>query len=286
MAGRVFLLEVEDEDLYNLLKDSGWSYLKQVFTEVHPWSESFRPLERVVWLEMVGVPLHCWNQQTFRRIAELWGDFLALGENAFQMSGVEKMSILISTSQIEKVESIIDIEVGKELFPVRISEISCSEAKLSVDPKKKRNKGNKYGSLKTFPDRVLTETERKKRDRALRRLKKKEKAQWVGFEIEDDSEEAIRDLVKLNENQGAEPPENRVKFSVDGSATSEKAGCGGVLRDAHGVISIMFSGPISHLESDFAELVAILKALELFKTAKWIGRAPPIVESDSKIILN
>ncbi|KAK8648245.1 hypothetical protein V6N13_129005 [Hibiscus sabdariffa] len=69
MAGRVFLLEIEDVDVYNSLKDSGWSYLKEVFTEVHPWSESFRSPERVVWLEMVGVPLHCWNQNTFKRIA-------------------------------------------------------------------------------------------------------------------------------------------------------------------------------------------------------------------------
>ncbi|KAK8571185.1 hypothetical protein V6N13_025740 [Hibiscus sabdariffa] len=61
MAWRMFLIEVEDDDLYNSLKDSG--------------------------------------------------------ENVFQMSGVEKMTILISTSQIEKIESIIDIEVGKELFP-------------------------------------------------------------------------------------------------------------------------------------------------------------------------
>ncbi|KAK8712680.1 hypothetical protein V6N13_147910 [Hibiscus sabdariffa] len=69
MAGRVFLLEVEDNLVYySSLKDSGWSYLKGVFIEVHPWSNSFRILEKVVWLELFGVPIHCWNQQMFRRI--------------------------------------------------------------------------------------------------------------------------------------------------------------------------------------------------------------------------
>ncbi|KAK8644476.1 hypothetical protein V6N13_123782 [Hibiscus sabdariffa] len=82
------------------------------------------------------------------------------------------------------------------------------------------------------------------------------------------------------------PSGDMVKFSVDGAATSDKAGCGGVLRDAHGVISIMFSGPLSPLGSEFAELGAILKALELFRAANWIGRAPLIVESDAKLILN
>ncbi|KAL4348557.1 hypothetical protein GQ457_17G004680 [Hibiscus cannabinus] len=51
-------------------------------------------------------------------------------------------------------------------------------------------------------------------------------------------------------------------------------------------ISIMFYGPLSPLGPDFVELVAILKALEVFKAANWIGRAPLIVESDSKVILN
>ncbi|KAL4346396.1 hypothetical protein GQ457_17G004770 [Hibiscus cannabinus] len=81
-------------------------------------------------------------------------------------------------------------------------------------------------------------------------------------------------------------PGNMVKFSVDGAATSDKAGCGVVLRDAQRIISIMFYGPLSPLGPDFAELVAILKALEVFKAGNWIGRAPLIVESNSKVILN
>ncbi|KAK8658933.1 hypothetical protein V6N13_029152 [Hibiscus sabdariffa] len=74
-----------------------------------------------------------------------------------------------------------------------------------------------------------------------------------------------------------------VKFSVDGAATSDKAGCRGVLQDAHRIISLMFLGHLSPVGPEFAELVAIMKALELFKAAKWIGRASLIVESDSKL---
>ncbi|KAK8617203.1 hypothetical protein V6N13_080121 [Hibiscus sabdariffa] len=42
MASRVFLLEIEDILVYSSLKDSGWSYLKEVFTEVHPLKETNR----------------------------------------------------------------------------------------------------------------------------------------------------------------------------------------------------------------------------------------------------
>ncbi|KAL4347806.1 hypothetical protein GQ457_17G004690 [Hibiscus cannabinus] len=142
MTGRIFLLEIEDRLLHSSLKESGWSYLKEFFIEVQPWSESFRVSERVVWVELFGIPLHCWNHQTFRRIVELWGDLLALGENALQSLGVEKMDMLISTSQLEKIDSIIEIEVGKEIFPVRISEIPSSEGRIAEIFSNEKNKNH------------------------------------------------------------------------------------------------------------------------------------------------
>ncbi|KAK8635318.1 hypothetical protein V6N13_023191 [Hibiscus sabdariffa] len=140
MAGRVFLLEFEDNLVYSSLKDSRWTYLKDVFTEFHPWSDSFRTPEMVVWLEFFGVPLHCWNRQTFRRIAEIHDEFLKLGENYFQSFRVEKMTILISISQIEKIDTIIDVEVGDELFLVRISKIASSREKFAISSKNGKGK--------------------------------------------------------------------------------------------------------------------------------------------------
>ncbi|KAK8617135.1 hypothetical protein V6N13_117102 [Hibiscus sabdariffa] len=110
MAGRVFLLEIEDKKMYNSLKETGWSILLEIFTEVCPWSESFRTPERTVWIKLNGVPPHCWNHQTFKIIAEQWGELIFLGENALQSSGLESMTLVISTKQWEKIESIIDLE--------------------------------------------------------------------------------------------------------------------------------------------------------------------------------
>ncbi|KAK9007435.1 hypothetical protein V6N11_074359 [Hibiscus sabdariffa] len=98
----------------------------------------------------------------------------------------------------------------------------------------KRRKGKRYGSLIGFQDKVLSEQERKKRDRALRRVKKSKNdielseisgrslsdsdltAKWnaavkearktlefgkrVGFQIVGDESEAVRELVLLDWN--------------------------------------------------------------------------------------
>ncbi|KAK8669320.1 hypothetical protein V6N13_106754 [Hibiscus sabdariffa] len=119
-----------------------WSYLLEIFTEVHPWSDSFKIPERVVWVELVGTPLHCWNHHTFKRIAEIWGELIFLGENASQLHGLEKMTMVLSTSHWERIETVFEIEMGENQFPVRISEISPPEENLIVAHKLKKGKPN------------------------------------------------------------------------------------------------------------------------------------------------
>ncbi|KAK8663639.1 hypothetical protein V6N13_083450 [Hibiscus sabdariffa] len=79
--------------------------------------------ERANWIEVAGIPLHCWNPTTSRRIAVTWGSLEALGENMNQVLGCEKISMLISTSQQVKLEDLLKIVVGSEVFVVRVYEI-------------------------------------------------------------------------------------------------------------------------------------------------------------------
>ncbi|KAK8609071.1 hypothetical protein V6N13_025378 [Hibiscus sabdariffa] len=69
----MFVLRIEDEELYLMLEDVHWSYLNEIFQEVVPWSEKISYSERATWLEIRGLPLHCWNCVTLKKIAGLWG---------------------------------------------------------------------------------------------------------------------------------------------------------------------------------------------------------------------
>ncbi|KAL4291642.1 hypothetical protein GQ457_14G009450 [Hibiscus cannabinus] len=112
-----------------------------------------------------------------------------------------------------------------------LSEHEHSEAQIPVKPVKQKGK-KKYGSLRSLQDRVLSEADRKKRDRALRKLKRKGweenaygeideaslsssdlRGRWklmtrdatellnfarkVGFHIEGDTNEAISELARV-----------------------------------------------------------------------------------------
>ncbi|KAH1064658.1 hypothetical protein J1N35_029645 [Gossypium stocksii] len=71
IKGRFFLIEVIDDALMEILKQRDWAYLKEFFINIEPWSENFKVLERAAWIEMDGIPFHCWNYQTFKRVADL-----------------------------------------------------------------------------------------------------------------------------------------------------------------------------------------------------------------------
>ncbi|KAK8675803.1 hypothetical protein V6N13_033866 [Hibiscus sabdariffa] len=110
-------------EFYKMLEDLQWSYLKEIFSSVRPWSEVESSLYRTTWIEITGVPLHCWNGTTFRRLAQLWGDFEAFGENLNCSVDCEKMKVLISTKQDQKIWDVVELEVGNLVYNVRIVEV-------------------------------------------------------------------------------------------------------------------------------------------------------------------
>ncbi|KAL4377715.1 hypothetical protein GQ457_02G032010 [Hibiscus cannabinus] len=97
---------------------------------------------------------------------------------------------------------------------------------------------------------------------------------------------SCRSKIGSAETVWSPPSRGFVKFNVDGSAKSDVAGCLGVMRTRSGVVTTMFVGPLPSFGSDYAEVMAINTAVEIFINANWIGKAGLIVESGSKVELN
>ncbi|KAH1130481.1 hypothetical protein J1N35_001859 [Gossypium stocksii] len=136
IQGRHFLVEIPDEELMDMLRQTDWSYLKEFFINIEPWSEKLKINERVVWIEVAGVPLHCWNYETFKRVAGLWGKLVFVGENLTKVFNFEKIELLISITQSKMVDELISLEVGDVHFPIRVKERRLTEMKdVSVSSK-------------------------------------------------------------------------------------------------------------------------------------------------------
>ncbi|KAK8686606.1 hypothetical protein V6N13_125629 [Hibiscus sabdariffa] len=123
MGGKRFLIEFKDQDLFDYLKEHEWSYLLEVLIEVEPWTKVFHLLERITWIQVEGIPLHCWNQINFNRIVETWGTLLALGKNANQSLDGDKITLLVSTTKRNNLDGVLELEAGRENFLIRVNEL-------------------------------------------------------------------------------------------------------------------------------------------------------------------
>ncbi|KAL4326266.1 hypothetical protein GQ457_11G028620 [Hibiscus cannabinus] len=124
MVGRTFLLELEDKILLRSLQDSKWEQAGNIFCTIQPWEDDFCINDRVAWIKVIGIPLHCWCYRTFKNIAGVWGYLLQVEENEFQSMGAEHVTLTITTSQMERINGEVTLEVGKSGFLVGVLEIT------------------------------------------------------------------------------------------------------------------------------------------------------------------
>lgn len=80
VGGLRYLLECESVDAMNKMLQEGKDDLSNWFEWVKPWHREFESTRpgRLCWLSVRGVPLHFWNEETFRKIAICWGDVMEI----------------------------------------------------------------------------------------------------------------------------------------------------------------------------------------------------------------
>lgn len=90
------------------------------FTKLSPWTlekEQVRP-ERIVWLNISGVPLHVWHGETFHRIASLWGTVIEIEDLTTRRSQTHIGRACVLTDHIENAGSTINLRVKKVMYKV------------------------------------------------------------------------------------------------------------------------------------------------------------------------
>ncbi|KAK5777550.1 hypothetical protein PVK06_045517 [Gossypium arboreum] len=145
--GRHFLVEIPDKERMDLLRQTEWSYLRDFFIKIESWLKKLKINERVTWIEVLEVPLHCWNYETFNRVAGLWGKLVLVGENLTKVHNFKKIELLISLTQLNMVDELVSMEVDDDLFPIRVREGGLVEMKGVSLNSKARWKKNEEDSI-------------------------------------------------------------------------------------------------------------------------------------------
>lgn len=80
-------------------------FFGMLFANIHRWSDSDVKYERGAWVRVFGVPVHAWNIEFFKLCVLGAGRFLHVDECTEAKARLDFARILISTSQLEKVNS-------------------------------------------------------------------------------------------------------------------------------------------------------------------------------------
>ncbi|XVF34829.1 hypothetical protein REPUB_Repub18cG0092000 [Reevesia pubescens] len=123
MFGKQFLIEFEDVEVRNTMEQSNWSWLKEWFVEIEPWTMYTYTKYRTTWVTIFGPPLHVWNQSTLHNIASIWGKVISFNSKTFNYQDFNRVAMLIMTNQLKKIEEVIALKCGGETFLVRVSEV-------------------------------------------------------------------------------------------------------------------------------------------------------------------
>ncbi|PWA67046.1 hypothetical protein CTI12_AA308650 [Artemisia annua] len=102
-------------NLLTLLFDEGFTNIKLKYLG------DFASEERIVWVDLEGVPLHAWSYQTFSRIGREWGELLNIEDSSMPSFGRKRVCIF-TKSPLSILASFKIIVRGK-IFMVRAKEL-------------------------------------------------------------------------------------------------------------------------------------------------------------------
>ncbi|PWA51880.1 hypothetical protein CTI12_AA461240 [Artemisia annua] len=93
------------------------------FSSLKPWHDDFVVEERLVWLEIEGVPLRAWENDTFISICRKWGDVL-FSDDSDSSNRLSKR-ICIKSTHSQLIFATILVSLKKITYAIRIREL-CS----------------------------------------------------------------------------------------------------------------------------------------------------------------
>lgn len=92
LGGLLVLMEFQSEEVMNSYLDH-ISWLAQWFSELSIWKPNLRLSERLVWLSINGVPLHCWTVANFNRIGERFGCVISTDQNTSSIKSLTEVEL-------------------------------------------------------------------------------------------------------------------------------------------------------------------------------------------------
>ncbi|PWA84396.1 hypothetical protein CTI12_AA160070 [Artemisia annua] len=105
--------------------------MKSLFTAIKPVSKNFRVDERMVWVEISGLPLCAWGSNAFKKVASSVGKFMFFEDDHSAAMSIGR--VCIATKQMKFISEVVEVVINGEEFDAHIHELGSWSISIDDD---------------------------------------------------------------------------------------------------------------------------------------------------------
>ncbi|PWA66939.1 hypothetical protein CTI12_AA322370 [Artemisia annua] len=105
--------------------------MKNVFSSIKSVSQNFVIDERMIWIEISGLPLCAWGSNAYKRVANVLGKFMFFEIDQDSSLGIGR--VCIATKQKSSISENVQVVINGEEYMVRVNEIATWSIKIEDD---------------------------------------------------------------------------------------------------------------------------------------------------------
>lgn len=122
MGGKMVLLQSSVAGEIERVQREHHQWWCSIFKEVRCWTPNLVAKNRKVWLRFYGIPLHVWEESTFKKLGSIFGEFLDFDEATIERRRLDLARILVSTNRMGFIQDVVKINVMGAVFGVSVVE--------------------------------------------------------------------------------------------------------------------------------------------------------------------
>jgi hypothetical protein len=126
MGGNMVLLQCVCDGELEEVKKLNQKWWDHCFTKLIPWKPNLLSECRDIWIQVYGLPIHAWEENSFKRIAGRFGVFLDFDEATVAKLWLDVARIKLRTVRRGMIDTVLQLKVLGDLFDVWVVEERCS----------------------------------------------------------------------------------------------------------------------------------------------------------------
>ncbi|KAK2406699.1 zinc finger CCCH domain-containing protein [Trifolium repens] len=125
MGGNMVLLQSPCEGELEEVMRFNKVWWDHCFSKIIPWKPNILSECRDIWIQIYGIPLHAWEENSFKKIAGRFGVFLDFDEATIAKHRLDVARVKLRTVRRGIIDTVLQLKVQGEFFDVWVVEERC-----------------------------------------------------------------------------------------------------------------------------------------------------------------